>query len=614
MLDDDTVDTLHERIKDVERRLYPKVLRAHRAGGAGPERGRSRQMAEGTTRRALLSVYDKTGVVDFARSLHELGWELRVVRRHRPGDREAGVPVTRWPTSPASPRCSTTGWSPCTRRCTAGSSPTAARPAPRRHGRARHRRLRPGRGQPLPVLRVARHRAIDIGGPAMVRAAAKNHAVGRHRHDPADYDGVLAEIRGDGTLSPDTRRRLARAAFAHDGGVRHPDRRMARRGGSEASAHRTAAPPSRRACEAPAELAHHHLAHPRPTRGAALRREPSPGGCPLPVAASRAGGTPPCSTAARRCRTSTSTTPKRRGGWPTRWAPTRPPWSSSTPTRAASPWPTTSPRPTSGPTSATRSPRSAASSPSTGRSTLAMADALAAGVHRGGGRARLRTRRVGPAAAEEEPPHPRGRPARRPRPDPAHHRRRLPGADGRRRQHRPLAVAGRHRGGPHRGAVARDLELAWQVVAKVTSNSIVLVKDRMAVGIGCGQQNRRRRRGAGAREGRRTCRRRRLRQRRLLPVRRRPRRGHRGRRRGRRRAGRLHPRRRGHRRRRRRRPRHGLHRRAPLPPLTAPRAATPRSPRPIARGVPQRRDLVGPWPGRISGRSRGGRRRGRARR
>src|SRR6185503_722901 len=36
-----------------------------------------------------------------------------------------------------------------------------------------------------------------------------------------------------------------------------------------------------------------------------------------------------------------------------------------------------------------------------------------------------------------------------------------------------------------------DVELAWRVVAKVTSNAIVLVHDGRAVGIGCGQQNRR---------------------------------------------------------------------------------------------------------------------------
>src|SRR5690606_7461587 len=56
---------------------------------------------------------------------------------------------------------------------------------------------------------------IDIGGPAMVRAAAKNHAHVGVVVDPADYPTVLEEIRGSGALSDDTRRRLARAAFAH---------------------------------------------------------------------------------------------------------------------------------------------------------------------------------------------------------------------------------------------------------------------------------------------------------------------------------------------------------------------------------------------------------------
>jgi phosphoribosylaminoimidazolecarboxamide formyltransferase/IMP cyclohydrolase len=55
---------------------------------------------------------------------------------------------------------------------------------------------------------------IDIGGPAMVRAAAKNHAHVGVVVDPADYDGVLAELRADGALSGATRRRLARTAFA----------------------------------------------------------------------------------------------------------------------------------------------------------------------------------------------------------------------------------------------------------------------------------------------------------------------------------------------------------------------------------------------------------------
>ena len=56
---------------------------------------------------------------------------------------------------------------------------------------------------------------IDIGGPTMVRAAAKNHAHVGVVVDPADYESVLDELRSDGRLSAATRSRLARKAFAH---------------------------------------------------------------------------------------------------------------------------------------------------------------------------------------------------------------------------------------------------------------------------------------------------------------------------------------------------------------------------------------------------------------
>ncbi|HEY5111037.1 MAG TPA: bifunctional phosphoribosylaminoimidazolecarboxamide formyltransferase/IMP cyclohydrolase [Acidimicrobiales bacterium] len=56
---------------------------------------------------------------------------------------------------------------------------------------------------------------IDIGGPAMVRAAAKNHAHVGVLTNPAQYDAVLDEIVATGTLSNATRHDLARAAFAH---------------------------------------------------------------------------------------------------------------------------------------------------------------------------------------------------------------------------------------------------------------------------------------------------------------------------------------------------------------------------------------------------------------
>jgi phosphoribosylaminoimidazolecarboxamide formyltransferase/IMP cyclohydrolase len=56
---------------------------------------------------------------------------------------------------------------------------------------------------------------IDIGGPALVRAAAKNFASVAVVVDPARYEGVLAELRTEGGLSLESRRALAAEAFAH---------------------------------------------------------------------------------------------------------------------------------------------------------------------------------------------------------------------------------------------------------------------------------------------------------------------------------------------------------------------------------------------------------------
>ena len=56
---------------------------------------------------------------------------------------------------------------------------------------------------------------IDVGGPTMVRAAAKNHAHVGIVVDPGQYDAVVEELRRDGSLAAATKRRLARDAFAH---------------------------------------------------------------------------------------------------------------------------------------------------------------------------------------------------------------------------------------------------------------------------------------------------------------------------------------------------------------------------------------------------------------
>ncbi|MBS1214710.1 MAG: purH, partial [Proteobacteria bacterium] len=57
---------------------------------------------------------------------------------------------------------------------------------------------------------------IDIGGPALIRAAAKNHDSVGVVVDPADYDAIIEELKGGaGTLSDATRFRLAAKSFAH---------------------------------------------------------------------------------------------------------------------------------------------------------------------------------------------------------------------------------------------------------------------------------------------------------------------------------------------------------------------------------------------------------------
>jgi phosphoribosylaminoimidazolecarboxamide formyltransferase/IMP cyclohydrolase len=56
---------------------------------------------------------------------------------------------------------------------------------------------------------------MDIGGPAMIRAAAKNSSHVTVLVHPEDYPSVLEELRRDGSVSDFTRRRLARAAFTH---------------------------------------------------------------------------------------------------------------------------------------------------------------------------------------------------------------------------------------------------------------------------------------------------------------------------------------------------------------------------------------------------------------
>ena len=55
---------------------------------------------------------------------------------------------------------------------------------------------------------------IDVGGPSLIRAAAKNHAFVTVATDPEQYAEILEQISTTGSTTPELRRRLAQAAFA----------------------------------------------------------------------------------------------------------------------------------------------------------------------------------------------------------------------------------------------------------------------------------------------------------------------------------------------------------------------------------------------------------------
>lgn len=165
---------------------------------------------------ALLSVYDKSGIAEFAKALHELGWKIvssggtaRVVA-------ELGVPVTDVADLTGVP---------------AILDHRVVTLHPKVHGGLLADPTKPEHQADMaeygiePISLVVANlypfasqpgiELIDIGGPAMVRASAKNHAHVAILVDPADYPVVLAEIGEHGEVTPATRRRLARDAFAH---------------------------------------------------------------------------------------------------------------------------------------------------------------------------------------------------------------------------------------------------------------------------------------------------------------------------------------------------------------------------------------------------------------
>lgn len=174
-------------------------------------------------RRAIVSVSDKTGVEELARALDEAGCRIVSTGTTASAISEAGIPVTEVSALTGFPECLDG------RVKTLHPAVYAGILADRR--KESHVRQLADLGIAafdLVVVNLYPFRQavalgagfeecvekIDIGGPAMVRAAAKNHASVAVVTDPADY-GAVIEAAGKGGFEDGERLRLAAKAFAH---------------------------------------------------------------------------------------------------------------------------------------------------------------------------------------------------------------------------------------------------------------------------------------------------------------------------------------------------------------------------------------------------------------
>ena len=187
--------------------------------------------------RALLSVWDKTGLVALAKGLASQGVELVASGGTAAALSEAGVAHLEVADVTGFPEMLDGRVKTLHPRLHAGILADRSKPE---HLAALHEHditpidlvvsnLYPFSSDPSIEL-------IDIGGPSMVRAAAKNHEHVGVLTSPSQYDAALDEIVLTGTLSDDTRRALARAAFAHSAAYDAQIVEWLDRGGHEAYA------------------------------------------------------------------------------------------------------------------------------------------------------------------------------------------------------------------------------------------------------------------------------------------------------------------------------------------------------------------------------------------
>ncbi len=177
--------------------------------------------------RAVLSVYDKTGIAEFARGLVDLGYEILSTGGTARALREADVDVRGVGDATDFPEI-------------LGGRVKTLHPViaggilARRDVDSDMKELKKQKIDPIDVVAVNLYpfeetiagpdvtladalEQIDIGGPTMLREAAKNHPHVIVLCDPADYEEALAKL-GSGVVDPEWRRALAVKVFRHTSG------------------------------------------------------------------------------------------------------------------------------------------------------------------------------------------------------------------------------------------------------------------------------------------------------------------------------------------------------------------------------------------------------------
>ena len=173
--------------------------------------------------KAILSVHDKTGLIEFARGLAALGWELLASGGTARLLRENGLPVTDVADYTGSPEVLGGRVKTLHPAVHAGllARPSAADAADLAANGWDYIDLAAVNLYPFEAT-IARPEAtmadavenIDIGGVTLIRAAAKNHERVTLLCDPADYPDVLAALQSGG-ISPEQRHALAVKGFQH---------------------------------------------------------------------------------------------------------------------------------------------------------------------------------------------------------------------------------------------------------------------------------------------------------------------------------------------------------------------------------------------------------------